>query len=458
LLKFGTDGVRGVANVDLTPELVVALGRAAARVLGGRRFVVGRDTRISGPMIEAALCAGLASEGVQVMSLGVAPTPEIAWLSAAEGVPAAVISASHNPFSDNGIKLFAAGGIKLDDAIEAELEAQLHRLIGDEAELHRLVRHEATPEPHTGDSVGSVVPATAGHSRYAHAVESSIEGRTLSGLSVVIDCANGAASAVAPDVLRALGAKVEVIHAEPDGTNINAGCGSTHPADLQRAVLAAGADVGFAFDGDADRVVAVDASGGLVDGDQLIAMCAIDLHARDALIGGAVVVTVMANLGFRLGMAERGIKVIETPVGDRNVLEALSAGGYVLGGEQSGHIIFRNLATTGDGLLTAVQVLDLVARSGRPMAQLAADAMTKLPQVLRNVRVSRRDSDLVALMEDEVNAVEAELGDHGRVLIRASGTEPLVRVMVEAPTSEQAAVAADRLADVVSRLAGDPTS
>ncbi len=443
MLKFGTDGVRGVANVDLTPELVLALGRAAARVLGGDRFVVGRDTRISGPLLEAALCAGLASEGVHVRTLGVAPTPEVAWVSAADSVPAAVISASHNPFGDNGIKLFTAGGLKLDDQTEARLEA----------ELHALLRHEVTADPRAAEHVGSIALSAESTQRYAAAVAASIGGRRLDGVSLVIDCANGAASAVAPDVLRALGAVVEVLHAEPDGTNINAGCGSTHPQDLQRAVVERGATAGFAFDGDADRVLAVDADGQIVDGDQIIAMCAVDLHERGELTGGAVVVTVMTNLGFKIAMRERGIGVVETAVGDRNVLEALAAGGHVLGGEQSGHVIFRRLATTGDGLLTAVQVADLIVRGGRPLADHAA-LMARLPQVLRNVRVARRDDDIVDHLADDIAAVEATLGERGRVLIRASGTESLVRVMVEAPTEEQAGQAADRLAARVAELCG----
>jgi phosphoglucosamine mutase len=447
VLKFGTDGVRGVANVDLTPELVLALGRAAARVLGGDRFVVGRDTRISGPLLEAALCAGLASEGVDVTTLGVAPTPEVAWLAAADEVAGAVISASHNPFADNGIKLFSAGGLKLDDETEARLES----------ELHALLRHELGAGPRAGEEVGTIAPSEESTQRYAASVAASIDGRRLDGLALVVDCANGAASVVAPSVLRGLGARVEVLHAEPDGTNINAGCGSTYPSDLQRAVVQHGATAGFAFDGDADRVLAVDAGGEIVDGDQIIAMCAVDLHERGELSGDAVVVTVMTNLGFKIAMRERGISVVETGVGDRSVLEALEAGGHVLGGEQSGHIIFRRLATTGDGLLTAVQVADLLQRSGRPLADHGA-LMQRLPQVLRNVRVARRDDAIVDHLADDISAAESALGDRGRVLIRASGTEPLVRVMVEAPTEDQAAEAADRLAARVAELCDGPTS
>jgi phosphoglucosamine mutase len=281
-----------------------------------------------------------------------------------------------------------------------------------------------------------------------------LAGRRLDGLSVVLDCANGAASAAAPRVLRALGAEVTVIHAGPDGRNINEGCGSTHPADLRAAVVSAGAQLGLAFDGDADRVLAVDHTGGLVDGDHVIALCALDLHQRGELADDTVVVTVMTNLGFRLAMAERGIKVVETAVGDRYVLEALEAGGYALGGEQSGHVIFRRLATTGDGLLTGVQLADLLVRDGRPLAELAAGAMTRLPQVLKNVRVAKRRPDVAEAVADDIAAVEAELGERGRVLVRPSGTEPLVRVMIEATDPRVADEAADRLVAAVARACG----
>ncbi len=442
MLKFGTDGVRGVANLDLTPEVVLAFGRAAARVLPSWRFVVGRDTRRSGPLLEASLVAGLVAEGVEVSLLGVAPTPSVAWVAAQEGIAGAVISASHNRFEDNGIKLFGPGGKKLSDDLEAALEE----------EVHRLLRHEAVLAPRTGDAVGTVVDGAARVEEWARSVAASIGSRRLDRLRVVVDCANGAASTVGPDVLRSLGAEVDVLHAEPDGTNINARCGSTDPRDLQRAVVARGADVGIAFDGDADRMLAVDATGRLVDGDHLIAIAAIDRLAQGTLAKRSVVVTVMSNLGFRLGMAEHGIEVVEVPVGDRNVLEALEAGGLTLGGEQSGHVIFADLATTGDGVLTAVQLLDVVARSGRPLADLADAAMTALPQVLRNVRVDVASLDLAERLAVPIADVERELGDHGRVLIRSSGTEPVVRVMVEAPTADQAEAAAARLADAVAAL------
>jgi phosphoglucosamine mutase len=441
-LKFGTDGVRGHAD-ELTYAFVCGLGRAAARVLGGDRFVVGRDTRESGAAIEAALRHGVeVHEGRTFESLGVVPTPAVAHLSATEGVPGAMISASHNPFSDNGVKFFAPGGLKLSDAVEEKLERELADLL----------------QP-CGCAIDPVATAPDGTDRervgvYERHVAASLGTRRPHGLRVVIDCANGAASTVAPRVLERLGVRVTTLHADPDGRNINAGCGSTHPADLQAAVVAHDAHCGLAFDGDADRVLAVDHTGRLIDGDHLIAMCAIDLHERGELVDDTVVVTVMTNLGFRLGMADRGIKVVETAVGDRYVLEALEAGGYVLGGEQSGHVIFRRLATTGDGLLTGVQLLDLLARSGRPLAELADEAMTQLPQVLKNVRVARRRPDVADAIAAEIAAVEAELGDHGRVLVRPSGTEPLVRVMIEAPDHDVAERAADRLVTAVVAACG----
>ena len=445
MLKFGTDGVRGVANSELTPELALALGRAAARVLRGSRFAVGRDTRRSGPLLEAALSAGLAAEGAGVVSLGVVPTPAVAWWSDTEAAPAAMVSASHNPFGDNGIKLFSAGGRKLADDVEEALEAELARILAEGP------NRGAVP---TGAGVGAVTAAVGALDGYAASVVASLAGRRLDGLSAVVDCAHGSASVVAPGVLSDLGVEVEVIHAEPDGTNINAGCGSTHPQELARMVAARGADVGVAFDGDADRVLLVDAAGELVDGDHIIAICAIDRHERGALAGDSVVVTVMTNLGFRLAMDKRGIHVVETQVGDRYVLEELESRRLHLGGEQSGHVIFRDLATTGDGLLTALQVLDVMVRSGRSLADLAGEAMTRLPQVLHNVRVAERDPAVAERLAGHIASVEARLGDHGRVLVRPSGTEPLVRVMVEAPTEEEAKAAADELVEAVESLGG----
>jgi phosphoglucosamine mutase len=438
VLKFGTDGVRGLAIVELTPELTEALGRAAARVLGVGHFVVGRDTRRSGPVLETALVKGLTSEGASVTRLGVAPTPAVAWLAAADGAAGAVISASHNLYRDNGVKLFAPGGTKLSDEREQELEAALDDLMVGSVD--------------GADERGSVTDGATEIDRWAAAISRSIEGRRLDGLRVVVDCANGAATATAPAVLRSLGATVHVLLDRPDGTNINAACGSTHPHDVQASVVANDADAGLAFDGDADRVLAVDAAGRVIDGDQIIAVAAVDRHQRDRLARDTVVVTVMSNLGFREGMTAHGIDVLEVPVGDRNVLEALAGEGLTLGGEQSGHVVFADLATTGDGLLTSVQLLDVLHRTGRSLADLADAAMTRLPQVLRNVPVPAKGMDVTGALADVIDDVRQQLGAHGRVLVRGSGTEAVVRVMVEAPTPGEAEAAAARLVEAVEGL------
>ncbi len=434
---FGTDGVRGVANVELTTELASGLGRAAARVLGATAFVVGRDTRQSGTMLQAALSAGMASGGADVVDLGVLPTAGVAFMAERRGVPAAMVSASHNPYFDNGIKFFDAAGLKLPPDVEAEVEAAL--------DLPARTARRASAA-----RVGTLRSDPGAVGDYRRHLADSLDGRTLDGLHVVVDCANGAASAVAPEVLADLGAVVDPLFAEPDGTNINDACGSTQPQRLAEEVVARGADLGLALDGDADRLVAVDHTGALLDGDVLLAIFAIDLETRGELAGDAVVVTVMTNLGFRLAMARRGISVRETPVGDRQVLAALDEAGLALGGEQSGHIVFRKRATTGDGVLTGLLLADAVVRTGLPLAELAAGLVERVPQVLVNVavpepgRLAQADGVWKAVAE-----VEAELGDRGRVLLRASGTEPLVRVMVEAPTPEVAAEAAGRLSRVV---------
>jgi phosphoglucosamine mutase len=444
-LRFGTDGIRG-SESELGPELVVALGRAAAVVLTprpGDRMVIGRDTRRSGPRLETALAAGLVAGGAGVERLGVLPTPGVAWVSATEGVAGAMISASHNVFSDNGIKFFALGGRKLSDETEARLEAELDR---------HLVDVDVDVE-----TVGTVLDRSEVAGGYVDHLLAGLEGRRLDGLSVVLDPAHGAGSEVGPEVLERAGAAVHVLHGAPDGININAGCGSTHPEELCRVVVDTGADLGLALDGDADRVIAVDHRGELVDGDQIIALLAIDLLARGRLHDSTVVVTVMANLGLRQALAARGISVVETPVGDRHVLIALERGGWSLGGEQSGHVILHDLATTGDGLLTGLLVADLVARSGRSLAELSGAAMTRLPQVLRAVTVAQRDPGIVACLASELAELQAELGDHGRVLVRPSGTEPVVRVMVEAPTLDQADRVADDLVAAVQRVSSSPS-
>ncbi|HZB42656.1 MAG TPA: phosphoglucosamine mutase [Ilumatobacter sp.] len=426
-MHFGTDGVRGRANTELTASFALDLGRAAARVLGASRAVVGGDSRISTPMLEAAFVAGLSSEGVEVIRIGVAPTAAIAFEAAVLGAMGAVVSASHNSYEDNGIKLFAVGGTKLPDELEQRIEQALGALpapSGEPAAVHG--RRDL------GDYVDHLVGV--------------LEGRDLRGLRVVVDTANGAASHIAGDVFGRAGAQVVVINASPNGRNINAGCGATDPAALQAAVTAERAHAGVALDGDADRLIAVDERGDVVDGDHVIAICAADMRERGVLHDDTVVVTVMANLGFHIAMRESGIRVVQTDVGDRYVLEALLAGGYSLGGEQSGHVIFPDHATTGDGMLTALALLDVVQRSGKQLSQLAEAAMTQLPQVLVNIQVGTRRVDVAALLADDIAAAQSALGEDGRILVRASGTEPLIRVMVEAPTRELAQVTAESLA------------
>ncbi len=435
-LRFGTDGVRGVANAELTPELALVLGRAAARVLAADRAVIGRDPRRSGPMIEGALAAGFASAGCTVDLVGVVPTPAVAHLSEAGGGIGAVISASHNHFADNGIKLFAPGGRKLPDDVEEAIETELEReLAGDVG---------ARP---SGTGVGVIRSDADGVRAYVdHLVGLFPDLGTLTGLDIALDCANGATSAVAPEVFDRLGARVVVRAAAPDGSNINDRCGATHPEALAEAVRAGAFELGLAFDGDGDRLIAVDHTGAIVDGDHIIAICALDLERRGLLRDHTVVVTVMTNLGFRLAMEKAGIQVVETAVGDRYVLEALEAGGYSMGGEQSGHVVFPHLATTGDGILTGLVLADVVQRSGRTLAELAAEAMTRLPQVLVNVRVGTKPLALMEAVSREIAAAEERLGHEGRVLVRPSGTEPLVRVMVEAPTHDEADAVAGELA------------
>jgi phosphoglucosamine mutase len=440
---FGTDGVRGLANADLTPELSLSVARAAAGVLADRDgtsrpvAVVGRDPRASGEMLEAAVVAGLTSAGAEVLLAGVVPTPALAHLTAETGADLGVmISASHNPMPDNGIKLFSRGGHKLPDAVEAAIE-------------RTVVSGSPDGSRPTGPTIGRVRAMPDAVERYTRHVLATVD-QPLAGLHVVVDCAHGAAAGTAPDVYRRAGATVHAIGNEPDGWNINDGIGSTHLAPLIEAVRAQGADLGIAHDGDADRCLAVTADGEVVDGDAILAVCALSLHERGALAGDTVVATVMSNLGFHHTMRAAGIAVQTTAVGDRYVLEALRAGGLSLGGEQSGHLVFLDHATTGDGLLTGLALLSRMRATGASLADLAS-VVQRLPQILVNVPVTDRlavaESDAVA---EAVNAVEAELGEHGRVLLRPSGTEQLVRVMVEAPSQEQADALAARLAEVVA--------
>jgi phosphoglucosamine mutase len=445
---FGTDGVRGRANADLTPELALALGRAAVGALratqadGGDAplVVVGRDPRASGRLLESALVAGICSAGGDALLVGVVPTPAVAFLTRHYGAAAgAVISASHNPMPDNGIKFFGPEGFKLPDALEERIEGALG------------AADQAAPRPVAGE-VGRVREAADAVEAYlAHLLDGIPD---LGGLRVVVDCANGAAATVAPEAYRRAGADVTAVAAEPDGENINAGVGSTHPEHVQAAVRRMNAHAGLAHDGDADRLIAVDERGELVDGDVILAVAALDERARDRLPTGTVVTTVMTNLGFRQAMASHGVEVVQTAVGDRYVLEAMRAGGHTLGGEQSGHIIFLDRATTGDGVLTALRLLAIMARTGQPLSDLAK-VMRRLPQVLINVRVADRDGlTSSAAVIRAVAAAEAALGDRGRVLVRASGTEPLVRVMVEAETEAGARAVAERLAEVVGDQLG----
>jgi phosphoglucosamine mutase len=429
VLRFGTDGIRGNADVDLTPDLVVALGRAAAVVFGVENpFIVGRDTRRSGPRLRDNLGAGLHAEGAVMRDAGVLPTPGLAFLASAAQSPALMISASHNPWTDNGIKLFTTEGRKLDDDTERRVEDELRARSGRQLP-------PASGAAIENESTGPYVEHLLG----------ALARRRLDGLRVVLDCANGAASELGPAAFRALGADVEVVHAAPDGTNINTACGSTDPSDLQTAVVAAGADAGFAFDGDADRVLAVDERGVIVDGDQIMVIAALDLRERGLLRNNAIAVTAYSNLGLHHALQPAGIDVVETPVGDRQVMAAIESHDLVLGGEQSGHVIFRDLATTGDGILTGLLMLDRMKRAGRSLSDLAA-AMTRVPQLLENVTVATRpDLTSAPALTAEIAAVEAELGAGGRVFVRASGTEPLIRIMVEAPTVEGAQAALARI-------------
>lgn len=443
---FGTDGVRGVANILVTPQLAYNLGRAGAHVLtkdfqGGVKptIVIGKDTRISGDMLEAALIAGICSVGVDVLRVGVMPTPAIAYLTRALNATAGVvISASHNPVEDNGIKFFAATGYKLPDEVEIQIECLLDCSLDD------------LPSP-TGADVGRVREVPDAADRYVEFAKSTVDVR-FDGLKVVVDCANGAAHGVAPRILRELGAEVIAVYNEPDGININKECGSTHPEVVADKVRELGADIGLAHDGDADRVIAVDEEGGIVDGDFIMVICSTHLKECQKLPQDTVVVTVMSNMGLHLGLKKADIRVLETQVGDRYVLEELLRSGAKFGGEQSGHIIFLDYNTTGDGIVTALQLISVVKKTGQTLSSLAAQ-MKRLPQVLVNVRVTDKAT---AMSSQEVTAaIEAgkvKLGDRGRVLVRPSGTEPKVRVMAEGPDEVELQEIVDDIAAVLSRV------
>ena len=435
---FGTDGVRGVAGEELDRDLAVALGRAAVRKIGKRIFI-GRDSRESGPMLEQALIDGICAEGGQPAVVGIVPTPAIALITREMGANCGiVISASHNPPEYNGIKFFDGEGYKLPDAVEDEMQAIVEEIRGEQVETG-----QARPVPN----------AALYYANHAAAVLQE-RGVDLSGMKIAVDCAHGASCETTPATLRALGAEVFVINGDPDGSEINVGCGSTHLEPVKFLMESRGADIAIAHDGDADRMLALAPDGTVIDGDFLLAICAKDLKERGLLDNNLGVSTVMANLGFQLAMKREGIDVITTKVGDRYVLEAMREHGAVLGGEQSGHIIFGKRNTTGDGLVSALELLGVIAASGKTATELMS-VMEKFPQALVNVRVTDRTlydgNEAIAAVEA---AAEAELGDEGRLLVRPSGTEPLIRVMVEAHTQQQADEIANRVADVVIEQIG----
>ena len=445
---FGTDGIRGIANKELTPKLAFEIGRAGAFVLSGEvhhkpRILVGKDTRISGDMLEAALTAGLCSVGAEVELVGVIPTPAIAYLVRAYGADAGVmISASHNPFEFNGIKYFNSKGFKLLDHIEDRIES----IILDES--------EELPEV-SGKDIGKCKVLDQAINDYKEFLKRSIN-CSLNGLKIVLDCSNGSACRIAPLVFKELGAELKVINDKPDGMNINYKCGSTHLDGLKKAVVENGMDVGFAFDGDADRVLAVDENGELIDGDKIMAICGQHLKENSKLTHDTIVATVMSNLGLDIFAKKNGIELFKTKVGDRYVLEQMLQGGFTLGGEQSGHVIFLNFNTTGDGILTALQLLTVIKSSGKKLSE-AASIMQIYPQVLINAKVSNENKD--SYMQDKIIAsmvsnLESEFKDEGRVLIRPSGTEPLVRVMIEGKDVNYIEQRARELASIIEERLG----
>ncbi|MBO8137954.1 MAG: phosphoglucosamine mutase [Desulfotomaculum sp.] len=440
---FGTDGVRGVANRELTPELAYNLGRAGALVLAGqgepKKVVIGRDTRISGDMLEAALVAGVCSVGVDACRVGVMPTPAIAYLTRELGAAAGVvISASHNPVQDNGIKFFGPSGYKLSDRVEEKIESMV---LDDGAEY---------PAP-VGAELGRVYKVNDAVDRYVNYACSTIN-VDLKGLKIVVDCANGAAYEVAPRVLSELGAEVIPIFNTPDGVNINDGCGSTHPGALKKKVVECGADLGLAHDGDADRVLAVDSSGRLVDGDQIMVICAKHLKSKNKLPLNTLVVTVMSNLGLHDALKQEGINVLQTKVGDRYVMEKLLESGAGLGGEQSGHIIFLEHNTTGDGIITALQLLAVIKETGQSIDKLAQQ-MERYPQLLKNVRVNDKEAVMNSdALKEAVVRGEEYLQGEGRILVRPSGTEPLIRVMAEARDAGKLNEVVDSLVKVIQQI------
>lgn len=443
---FGTDGIRGVANREITAEMAYRMGLAATAYFGQHTdaqplILIGRDTRISGQMLESALAAGICAAGGKAILLGVIPTPAVAYLACKLGAQAGVvISASHNVFSDNGIKFFGGDGYKLPDAIEAELEEML---------LEGLDKIEKP----IGERVGTIEHRTDLREDYIQYALSTVQGK-LDGMKIVVDCANGSSYQVTPDVLTRLGAEVIVLNHAPNGININDNCGSVHLESLQAAVKEHGADMGIAHDGDADRCLTVDENGEVVDGDHMMAICALKLQQEGKLVDNTLVATVMSNIGLHQAMKKAGIRIEVTPVGDRYVLENMRANGYVLGGEQSGHIIFSEVATTGDGLVTALQIVQAVAHSGKKLSELSA-CMVTFPQLLVNVRVKTKAGwETNEAIAQAIREGEDALGDTGRILVRPSGTEPLIRVMAEGPTAEVLDTIVGKIADVVRKEQG----
>ena len=439
MLKFGTDGVRGEFGTELTTSYVAALARAAAKVLQCKLVVIGRDTRESGSVLEAAIARSLSSLGIEVHLMGVAPTPAIAFAAASSDVVSLAITASHNPYSDNGVKIFGRGGRKLTDEQESQIESELAR----EMSLGEI----------TTSSKSQAISNPEYLERYCAALVVSAPKNALAKLHIALDCANGAMSEVASAVLVALGAKVSVIHSSPNGKNINHQCGATNPGELREFVKKIQADLGIAFDGDGDRLIAIDDSGSIVDGDHLIAISAQEMKRNGTLRNNKVAVTVMTNIGFHQAMKQSAIEVVTTPVGDRSVLIAIQENDLSLGGEQSGHIIYHDLATTGDGLLAAIRLAVLIANSSQVFSKIASNAMTSFPQVLKNIRVAKLAEDVAQIFAAEIATAEKILADDGRVLVRSSGTEPVVRVMVEAREHDIAeSVAATLVAAITARL------
>ncbi len=437
MLKFGTDGVRGEFGTELTTTYVAALARAAAKVLRCKLVVIGRDTRESGPVLEQAIAQALIECGVEVHLMGVAPTPAIAHAAATGDLVAFAITASHNAYTDNGVKIFGNGGRKLSDDEQSQIELELINAIATQNSSQSVSQSQATLHPEY-------------LAQYCAALIATAPKNALANLKIALDCANGAMSSVAPEVFAALGATVSTIHATPNGKNINEECGATHPVSLSESFKNSKADLGIAFDGDGDRLIAVDNDGSIVDGDHLLAISAQEMKRNGTLRNNKVAVTVMTNIGFHQAMQRAQIEVITTPVGDRAVLAAIKENDLALGGEQSGHIIYHDQATTGDGLLAALRLAVLVASSSRKLSEIASEAMTSFPQVLINIRIAKSTKNIQQIFATEILQAQKTLAGNGRVLVRSSGTEPVVRVMVEAPQHETAKSVATALADAIA--------